>query len=1193
MAINFTKFYNGLNVVPQNTTDPDAPGDIRYNSGSNKLEIVDGSGRSSVVTESGSVSLTNKSIDATQNTIQNLTFSNFGPSDIPARRDLSNLQTTAINLSLIPSANDSINLGSVSNEWLNIYGQNILSTNLANMVVGTSDTQSGFLFQGSTTKLNTSRAPIAMGAQKITGLADPTAAQDAATKTYVDTGLSGKQATGNYITALTGDVTASGPGSAASTLATVNASPGTFTNATITVNAKGLVTSASGGTTAVTAVSVASANGFAGTSSGGATPALTLSTTVTGVLKGDGTSISAATPGTDYSAGTSALATGILRSTTATGALSIAVAGDFPTLNQNTTGTAANITATSNATLTTLSSLSLPTSQLTGTLAAGQFPALTGDITTTAGSLATTLATVNANVGSFGSSTAIPNFTVNAKGLITAAGTTAVVAPAGTLSGTTLNATVTGSSLTSVGTITAGTWNGTAIAILRGGTGQTTAAAGFNALSPVTTTGDLIIGNGVNSSTRLAIGTNGFVLTSNGTTATWAANAAAAPVTTKGDLFTFSTVNARLPVGSDARALVADSSTATGLRWTTTPNFGIKNYFTYNDFENAATTGWSLGTVGTLTNAIPTGTPTFGSGAAGTLAITTVASGQLAGTNSLSYASSVATTVGNMLASQAYTIDIEDQAKVLTWKFSYSPTVGASTANWSGTNSASFGVAIWDVTNSVWLNSTANFAMTQSSGVGIASGTVQTGATTASLRFVIYNANATSGAITVLFDSFSLTQQTAPIGAALTDWQSYTPTYNGFGTPTGVEAFWRRVGSDVEIDVKFIAGTTTAVEGRVSLPSGLTSASSARIPSIRLAGIAEINTLGAAGQNVGVSYATLIEPSVTYITFSSRSSGNTGLTKLNGSSIASSGNAITIRTLIPISGWSSNVQMSSDTDTRVISFWGRKTLSEAVTADVTNIAFTTQADSAGAWNGTQYVVPIAGDYAVTASIQDSASTQVRPDFYVNGTRRVFGTLSIAGQPVNSSALLTRLVPGDLISVRSNATSTLLGSGASGSGFTIFRLSGPATIAATESVNCRYTASASTTIAASGVTTIINYATRVFDSHNAFTTGASSRFTAPVSGTYAVNAGVGLDTPGASILTRLLIFKNNGGSPISFTQRATTAAGESAYMTISDLVYLAAGDFVDIRASNSNGSTTTTTSTNAATAVFVSINRIGN
>lgn len=52
---------------------------------------------------------------------------------------------------------------------------------------------------------------------------------------------------GNAITALTGDVTASGPGSAAATLATVNSNVGSYTNANITVNAKGLITAAANG----------------------------------------------------------------------------------------------------------------------------------------------------------------------------------------------------------------------------------------------------------------------------------------------------------------------------------------------------------------------------------------------------------------------------------------------------------------------------------------------------------------------------------------------------------------------------------------------------------------------------------------------------------------------------------------------------------------------------------------------------------------------------------------------------------------------------------------------------------------------------------------------------------------------------------------------------------------------------------
>lgn len=61
------------------------------------------------------------------------------------------------------------------------------------------------------------------------------------------------------------------------------------------------------------------------------------------------------------------------------------------------------------------------------------------------------------------------------------------------------------------------------LGISSGGTGQTSASAAFNALSPITTTGDLIIGNGTNSATRLGIGSNGYVLTSDGTTAAWQA----------------------------------------------------------------------------------------------------------------------------------------------------------------------------------------------------------------------------------------------------------------------------------------------------------------------------------------------------------------------------------------------------------------------------------------------------------------------------------------------------------------------------------------------------------------------------------------------------------------------------------------------------------------------------------------------
>lgn len=62
-----------------------------------------------------------------------------------------------------------------------------------------------------------------------------------------------------------------------------------------------LLGNAPAGSGTVTSASVVSANGFAGTvATATTTPAITLTTSITGVLKGNGTAISAATAGTDY-----------------------------------------------------------------------------------------------------------------------------------------------------------------------------------------------------------------------------------------------------------------------------------------------------------------------------------------------------------------------------------------------------------------------------------------------------------------------------------------------------------------------------------------------------------------------------------------------------------------------------------------------------------------------------------------------------------------------------------------------------------------------------------------------------------------------------------------------------------------------------------------------------------------------------
>ena len=94
---------------------------------------------------------------------------------------------------------------------------------------------------------------------------------------------------------------------------------------------------------------------------------------------------------------------------------------------------------------------------------------------------------------------------------MTAGGVVTVTAPAGTLTGTTLKSTVVSSSLTSVGTIATGVWNGTAIA---------TAYIADNAITLAKledgTQGDVLYYGASGAPARLGAGSSGQVLTSGG-----------------------------------------------------------------------------------------------------------------------------------------------------------------------------------------------------------------------------------------------------------------------------------------------------------------------------------------------------------------------------------------------------------------------------------------------------------------------------------------------------------------------------------------------------------------------------------------------------------------------------------------------------------------------------------------------------
>jgi hypothetical protein len=107
----------------------------------------------------------------------------------------------------------------------------------------------------------------------------------------------------------TGTTTFQSANTSSNTTFTLPGTDGTNGQA-LTTDGAGTLAFSSVGSGTVTTVSVVSANGLAGSvATASTTPAITLSTSITGVLKGNGTAISAASAGTDYVAPGGALGT--------------------------------------------------------------------------------------------------------------------------------------------------------------------------------------------------------------------------------------------------------------------------------------------------------------------------------------------------------------------------------------------------------------------------------------------------------------------------------------------------------------------------------------------------------------------------------------------------------------------------------------------------------------------------------------------------------------------------------------------------------------------------------------------------------------------------------------------------------------------------------------------------------------------
>jgi hypothetical protein len=125
----------------------------------------------------------------------------------------------------------------------------------------------------------------------------------------------------------------------------------------LTSNGAAVPTWTDNGSGTVTSASVVSANGFAGTvATSTTTPAITLTTSITGVIKGNGTALSAAVAGTDYvtPTGTETLTNKTLTNPTVTNYTETAFSANSSTAITLalTNGTVQIITLTGSATIT-------------------------------------------------------------------------------------------------------------------------------------------------------------------------------------------------------------------------------------------------------------------------------------------------------------------------------------------------------------------------------------------------------------------------------------------------------------------------------------------------------------------------------------------------------------------------------------------------------------------------------------------------------------------------------------------------------------------------------------------------------------------------------------------------------------------------------------------------------------------------
>lgn len=524
-----------------------------------------------------------------------------------------------------------------------------------------------------------------------------------------------------------------------------------------------------------------------------------------------------------------------------------------------------------------------------------------------------------------------------------------------------------------------------------------------------------------------------------------------------------------------------------------------------------------------------------------------------------------------------FTIDNADLAKVITVTFDYEVLSGT--------------YATGDLTVYLIQDPSGTPTVVQPAGYQIQSATVgtkmrqiatfQTSSSVTSYRLCLHVASVSASAYSIAVDNVVLGPQVVQYGAPVTDWQAYTPTTQGFGTITNVDIYWRRVGSDVQVRGSFTTGTVTAAGARVNFPSGLTSTTDTVQDTI-------IGTYGRGGTTSSHGGFILKQNGASYVGFGPAdtfgSTSNSSLSTQLATAVVGSGEKFSFEFFCPILGWSSSVQMSNDTDTRVVDFVGNVTVNQALTSGVTNVTLSTVKDSHGAWSGSSFTVPVPGDYICGGTLFSTANSASSLTVYVNGSLvATLGNFYNTQTGAFSPSLIPNLKAGDVVSFRaSNGNFTTLAT-ADGR-LHISRLSGPSAIAASETVAARYTTTAGNSIGTSAAA--ITFATKGYDTHGAF---SGSTFTAPVSGKYRASSGLYTAAVALNTAQTVTLYFYKNGALVSRHDTAGNGATRGYNVSGNISIDLLAGETLQVFA-DINVATTLNTTANYN---YVCIERIGN